>query len=103
MMNLCFALMCPLGAVLFVIGLARWGHMDSSLLGMALGFSAGTFLCISLSDLLPEVQFHQHDRFKLSAALLLGVVAAYGIGYLEPTHAHSFQPNSRAPTADTGQ
>jgi hypothetical protein len=25
---------------------------------------------------------------KLSAALLLGVALAYGIGYLEPEHAH---------------
>jgi zinc and cadmium transporter len=38
----------------------------------ALAFSAGTFLCISLSDLLPELQFHAHDRIALSAALLAG-------------------------------
>ena len=38
-----------------------------------LAFSAGTFLCIALSDLLPELQFHSHDRLKLSIALLLGV------------------------------
>ena len=39
---------------------------------VALAFSAGTFLCIALSDLLPELQFHAHDRFKLSLALLAG-------------------------------
>ena len=38
----------------------------------ALAFSAGTFLCIALSDLLPELQFHAHDRTKLSLALLAG-------------------------------
>jgi zinc and cadmium transporter len=44
-----------------------------SLTAGALAFSAGTFLCIALSDLLPELQFHSHDRFKLSVALLAGV------------------------------
>ena len=43
-----------------------------------LAFSAGTFLCIALSDLLPELQFHAHDRWKLSAALLAGVGADGG-------------------------
>ncbi|MHC5543735.1 ZIP family metal transporter, partial [Singulisphaera rosea] len=38
----------------------------------ALAFSAGTFLCIALSDLLPELQFHAHDRLTLSASLLAG-------------------------------
>ena len=38
----------------------------------ALAFSAGTFLCIALSDLLPELQFHAHDRLPLSIALLAG-------------------------------
>jgi hypothetical protein len=30
-----------------------------------------------LADLLPEVQFHRHDRLILSAALLGGVFLAY--------------------------
>ena len=64
------------------------------ILGCALGFSAGVFLCISLGDLLPELQFHRHDRGKLSIALLLGVVLAYGIGYLEPKHLHGKQPTN---------
>ena len=56
---------------------------------MALAFSAGTFLCISLSDLLPELQFHQHDRVKLTIALLLGLAVAYAAAQLEAaTHKH---------------
>lgn len=87
LVNLAFALMCPLGALLFFYGVGEPGRA----VGCALAFSAGVFLCISLGDLLPEVQFHSHDRLKLSLALLLGVALAYGIGYLEPhfhDHAH---------------
>jgi zinc and cadmium transporter len=78
--NVAFALICPLGAALFCAG-ARLG--SEALLGGALGFAAGAFLCIALADLLPEVQFHRHDRLKLSAALLLGVALAYGVTFLE--------------------
>ena len=49
----------------------------------ALAFSAGTFLCISLSDLLPELQFHSHDRLKLSVALLLGLGVAHFAARME--------------------
>ncbi len=101
--NLAFALMCPIGAALLVFGVAQFGAMQSRCLGMALGFSAGTFLCISLSDLLPEVQFHRHDRFKLSAALLLGVATAYGIGLLEQDHAHSFSLPQPAEIQESGE
>ena len=86
--NGAFSLVCPVGAILFVrftqYGIGDLGHI----LGVGLGLSAGAFLCISLSDLLPEVQFHRHDRGKLSVSLLLGVALAYGIGYLEGGHGH---------------
>lgn len=78
--NATFALMCPLGAAMVVAGA---GFGAGTLIGCAMAFSAGTFLCISLGDLLPEVQFHKHDRLKLSAVLLAGIAAAYGIGLFE--------------------
>jgi zinc and cadmium transporter len=75
LVNLTFALMIPAGVVLFFLGLNTIGPMAaSSLTAAALAFSAGTFLCIALSDLLPELQFHSHDRLKLSAALLAGLL-----------------------------
>ncbi len=82
MANLGFGLMVPAGAGLFLLagsaaGEAHW------VVSCALAVSAGTFLCISLSDLLPELQFHQHDRVKLSAALLLGVAVAWGASAVE--------------------
>ena len=42
------------------------------------------FLCIALADLLPEIQFHRHDRVKLTTALLAGILFAYGIGLVHP-------------------
>ncbi len=50
---------------------------------MALAFSAGTFLCIALSDLLPELQFHSHDRLKLSISLIAGFCLMAGTSILE--------------------
>jgi zinc and cadmium transporter len=85
LVNLGFALMIPAGVVLFWIGIQApaWFNPGSWTSG-ALAFSAGTFLCIALSDLLPELQFHSHDRFKLSAALLAGFVLLAGTALLEP-------------------
>lgn len=88
--NFGYALMCPLGALLFWFGAAQVSAEQSAVVGYALAFSAGFFLCIALGDLLPEVQFHSHDRWKLSAALLAGVAIAYGI---EMTHSHVHAPN----------
>ncbi len=83
-----FALAIPLGIVVFRFGLMGEGDGGVTL-SHALAFASGTFLCIALSDLLPELQFHDHDRGKLSAALLLGLALAWGISRLETTtHSH---------------
>jgi zinc and cadmium transporter len=82
-LNLLFALATPLGAALFYAGAARFAAGSTPMLGAALAFCAGSFLCIASSDLLPELQFHSHDRFKLSAALLAGLAVAILIGQLE--------------------
>jgi zinc and cadmium transporter len=89
MINVAFSLMCPLGAAVAVFSLQSLTFEQSKWIGLMMGFSAGVFLCISLSDLLPEVQFHRHDRVKLSAALLLGIAIAYGITFLEPDSTHA--------------
>ena len=73
LVNAGFALMIPLGVALFQIGLGQLSPVAASgWTAVALAFSAGTFLCIALSDLLPELQFHSHDRFKLSISLIAG-------------------------------
>lgn len=74
LVNFGFSMMIPAGALLFRLGTDWVGPGASTgFTAGALAFSAGTFLCIALSDLLPELQFHEHDRLKLSAALLAGV------------------------------
>ena len=90
LVNAGYACMCPLGAVIFYLGVQQVSYQDV-ILAAALAFSAGVFLCISLSDLLPEVQFHSHDRLRLSLALLVGVLLAYVIGFAEHGHMHGHQ------------
>ncbi|MCI0492830.1 MAG: ZIP family metal transporter [Planctomycetes bacterium] len=96
--NALFAMAIPVGTLLFYFGLFREesdpaGSAARLWVAYALAFSAGTFLCISLSDLLPELQFHQHDRVKLSFTLVLGLGVAYTAGLLEAAahaaHAHT--------------
>jgi zinc and cadmium transporter len=98
--NAMFSLAIPLGALVFFVGF-RPSAGGSAAVAYALAFSAGTFLCISLSDLLPELQFHQHDRVKLSLALLAGLGVAYAAGKLE---AAAQGPHSHAvPAASVSQ
>jgi zinc and cadmium transporter len=79
-----FAAMVPIGAGVFLYTSGKIEeNLQNQLTGAALAFSAGTFLFIALSDLLPEVQFHRHDRVPLSLALILGVVLMGGIALLE--------------------
>jgi zinc and cadmium transporter len=86
--NLLFALMCPLGALLFYFGVDFLADTQNYVVAAALAFSAGAFICIALSDLLPEVHFHSHDRGKLTLAFLLGIALAYGMGVVEPAGIH---------------
>lgn len=84
--NLVFSLMCPVAAIIF------WYFMelspsDGRILAAALAFSAGAFICIALGDLLPEIQFHSHDRAKLTVLFILGIALAWSIGAVEPAHA----------------
>ena len=92
LVNGLFALMIPVGVILFCLGM-RHAHEGSNLVAYALAFSAGTFLCISTADLLPELQFHAHDRAPLSAALILGLSMAWIIGIVEGAgHGHQHHP-----------
>lgn len=89
LLNGMFALVTPLGAVLFYAGASHLAGENPAFLGGALAFCAGTFLCISCADLLPELQFHSHDRLRLSLALAAGLAVAILIGQVESSgHDH---------------
>jgi zinc and cadmium transporter len=86
--NVLFALMCPLGALLFYFGINLLGDGNSQVVAAALAVSAGAFICIALSDLLPEVHFHSHDRLILTVAFLLGILLAYAVSGVDAAGAH---------------
>src|SRR5437867_6706162 len=75
-----FALANPAGLLLFYLCAGQFSETAPYFLGAMLAFAAGTFLSIATSDLLPELQFHAHDRGKLSLALVAGVAISALIG-----------------------
>ena len=82
-----FAAVGPAGAVGFYL-LAGAAPAENVVTGAAMAVAAGAFLCIALSDLLPELEFHSHDRLKLSAALLAGAGLALAVEVAIHGHAH---------------
>lgn len=96
--NALFALAIPVGVAMFLMGIA-WGASETGVgVGLALAFASGMFLCISMSDLLPELQFHHHDRLKLSAALLLGLAVAIVAAKFETLgHRHPLPQGQASP------
>ncbi len=98
LVNLAFALVTPLGALLFYLGAGPWAQTHPAWLGGALAFCAGTFLCIACADLLPELQFHKHDRIKLSLALLAGL----GLSVLISQFGHADHGQMRPPPTPIG-
>ena len=87
--NVGYALICPLVAVSSYLGAGMLDAVwEGPALGYGLAFAVGAFLCISLSDLLPEIHFHRHDRGMLLSALLAGVALAYALYFVEAMAAH---------------
>ena len=103
--NLLYSLMCPLGAIVFLLGFSGWTGQHPEVVGYTLAFAAGVFLCISLGDLLPEMEFHSHHRIQLTAALLAGIIVAWGIRMVEDPAAHEMKAVSgqqSTASAETG-
>ena len=86
--NLAFALLCPLVVLASFLGVGLLGSEGGVVVGYALAFAAGAFLCIALSDLLPEIHFHSHDRGKLILSLLVGIGLAYALFFIESSALH---------------
>lgn len=87
--NIGFALLCPLVTVFTFFGVGLLSQLDEMhVIGYVMAFAAGVFLCISLSDLLPEIQFHSHDRGILILAFLIGIGLAYALFHFESETMH---------------
>ena len=98
--NVAYALVVPLGAAGFLASLHLFGGHQTEVLGIAMAMAAGAFLCIAAADLLPEVQFHSHDRVLLTASLALGLALAWGISLVErSSHSHAAHAAATAPDA----
>ncbi len=78
LLQILFFLMVPLGAII-VNSIST--HTDADFLGTALAFSTGTFLHISLSDLLPEVHRSGYRKIYALLAFILGLLAMGILGH----------------------
>jgi len=83
LVTLTYATMVPLGAVAFRASLGLAPEHADDILGIAMAMAAGAFLCIAAADLLPEVEFHSHDRLLLTVSLTVGIALAWGMTVLE--------------------
>jgi len=100
--TIAYALVVPLGAISFLVSLPLFGGGQTAVLGVALALAGGAFVCIAAADLLPEVQFHTHDRLLLTTALALGLAMAWGITMAErSSHGHSLHDHHANPGAAT--
>jgi zinc and cadmium transporter len=84
LMNASFALMVPLGAAIFLV--VDRLVAARSFTAVALAASAGSFLQLSLSDILPDLHRRGGDRWKISLALVVGLAAMWMLRSLG--HAH---------------
>lgn len=90
--NIGFALLCPLITILTFLGVGLLSQLNElHVVGYVMAFAAGVFLCISLGDLLPEIQFHTHDRGILTLAFLVGIGLAYALFYFESDTMHGLE------------
>jgi zinc and cadmium transporter len=100
-MNITIALTAPSGVALAFLGLGEAAEANHVVLGWALGFCAGSFLCIACSDLLPELHFHSHDRWRLSLALLAGLGVSILVGQFESGgHGHAHESDHQEQEQD---
>jgi zinc and cadmium transporter len=80
--NWIYAFVAPLGVLIFFLTTGVAGNTTGWMGGM-LAFAAGACVCIATSDLLPELQFHSHDRLRLSIALIAGLAMAWALVFIE--------------------
>jgi zinc and cadmium transporter len=83
-MNAAFALMVPVGVGLYFL-LREVVHVER-FTSLALAASAGTFLHLSLSDILPDLHRRGASKWRLSAAMLAGLALMGLLTFLRHEH-----------------
>jgi zinc and cadmium transporter len=83
-MNAFFALMVPLGAGVYLAlrGLVPMERFTA----YALAFSGGTFLHLSLSDILPDLHRRGGSKWRLTGALLAGLALMWALRLIRHDH-----------------
>lgn len=78
-----FAFTLPAGALVFFL---LSDLASQSFAASALAFSAGTFLHLAVSDLIPDLHRHKDKRLSLSLALVAGIAMMLLADSLSPGH-----------------
>jgi len=79
-MNAFFALMVPLGAGIYLL-LSGLSGLERFTAG-ALAFSGGTFLHLSLSDVLPDLHRRLSSRWRATLSLLAGLALMWALRFI---------------------
>jgi zinc transporter 9 len=72
-----FALSSPLVAVLSFFALKDTSFATDDNIGLALMFSAGTFIYVATVDVLPEVHSHEHENESPTLFVILGMILVF--------------------------
>jgi zinc and cadmium transporter len=85
-LNAAFALMLPVGVGVYVV--VRELVQAERFTGLALAMSAGTFLHLSLSDILPDLHRRGGSKWRISGAVLAGVALMGALTLVGHGHVH---------------
>lgn len=85
-LNATFALMVPVGAGLYLV-LRELVHVEA-FTSAALAASAGTFLHLSLSDIIPDLHRRGVARLSMSVAMISGLAVMGALTLLRHGHGH---------------
>ncbi len=83
---LLFALTSPIAAILAFYTLRDSALASDDNVGLALLFSAGTFLYVATVDVLPEVHSHDHEGESPTSFVILGMLLVLIVALLGPGH-----------------
>lgn len=76
--------MVGLGAVIFLVAETQLGLDPRTIVPYAVGFSAGSFLHVAVTDLLPDLHREGAEKHRLLAALLGGLALVIGLRLVLP-------------------